>query len=113
MRIDEILSLDPRRALKMEYWALVEKQPGVEIWRHRDDPSIGEYKLIISPDNNITQIDYTTPMHKMFSQSFTTFREFLTHLRGIMDDDDPPEDERGLNILRDIANKLKKNNQQD
>lgn len=99
-------STDVRKTLTKEFWRPVTQNRNVEVWKHMDDPSIGEYVLHLSPSGDIDRIEYSTPLHPMFNRSFETLGQFLEHLHTIVNDTDL-DMEKGSNMLRDIGKKLR------
>jgi len=92
-----------RAKLLEEFWYLAYETDETEIWRHRDDPSIGEYII----NYNDGSIIYRNPIHKMFNRKFNSFNDFSSHLDEIMFEPDF-DIEKGRKFLQQIADELKK-----
>lgn len=116
MHIREILNeafeddIDGIRAyLHREYWRPAFETTKFEIWKHMDDPSIGEYRLELTPDRkHITRVTYIHPMSTIFNRVFDDTDTFLDHVTKITDDPiDPKEMEAGIAKLKSIADQLR------
>jgi hypothetical protein len=99
------------KELKEQFWYLdyENEDDNVEIWKHRDDPKIGEYLIKKSDDGKILGIQYRNYISPKLNTTIKTLKFFLFHVEEITGGDQDPEGlEKGANFLRDIANELKR-----
>ncbi len=92
------------KKLTDEYWYLAHENKNAEIWKHRDDPSIGEYIIFHTLDGSF-KVEYRNSVHPMFNRTLNSPQEFFDHIDEIMYED--IDIENGMKHLNDIAKRLR------
>jgi len=98
---------DVSKALNAEFWRPTFETKKLQVWKHMDDPELGEYVIHFSP-TGIEKIEYVLPLSSIFNRTFITLGPFLKHLSETTDENISDEDlAKGTAKLRDIAKQLR------
>lgn len=102
------------KVFKDEFWHCLETRPNLQIWEHRDDPSIGRYYVHLYPPGEIQYIEYRHPLSSVFNRTFETTGSFIKHIAETTDEDISDEQwAAGAAKLRGIADQLRKSRDED